>query len=200
MKQNCADFRKAEEFIISKLDKELSPALFYHNKAHTLDVLQMSMEISNAESVSVNDQKLLRIAALFHDSGFLYVYQDHEAKGCELAGQWLANFGFSTEQIEMICNMIMATKIPQNPKTKLEMIIADADLDYLGRGSVEANAQKLFEELKVHNVLKDEKEWIPFQINFLKQHRYFTNYSRKFRDPNKKKYLDRLVSANRTGV
>jgi len=200
MKQNCPDFQKAEELIISKLDTELSPTLFYHNKAHTLDVLQMAMEISNAECVSIDDQKLLRIAALFHDSGFLYVYQDHEAKGCELAAQWLVDFGFSVEQIDIICNMIMATRIPQKPKTKLEMIIADADLDYLGRRSAEVNAQKLFDELKIHNVLKDVEEWIPFQINFLKQHHYFTNYSKKFRDPNKKQYLDRLISADINGL
>jgi len=194
MKQKCPEFQKAEEFIISKLGKELSPMLFYHNKAHTMDVLQTAMEISRAESISEEEERLLRMAVLFHDSGFLHVYNDHEEKGCEMARQYLTQFNFSSKQIEVICEMIMATKVPQNPKTKLDKIIADADLDYLGRQDVHINAQKLFDELKIHNLLTDIKEWIPFQVDFLTKHRYFTRYSMKFRDPSKKKYLEKLLS------
>ena len=49
-----------------------------------------------------------------------------------MAKEELPKFGLSEKDIELICGMIMATKIPQNPKTKLEKIIADADLEYLG--------------------------------------------------------------------
>ena len=36
------------------------------------------------------------------------------------------------KDIEIICGIIMATKIPQRPKNYLEEIICDADLNYLG--------------------------------------------------------------------
>jgi len=194
MKQKYPEFQRAETFIISKLEEELSPNLFYHNKAHTLDVLQTALEISKTESISAEEGKLLRIAVLFHDSGFLHVYNNHEEKGCEMARQYLPDFDFSPEQIELICEMIMATKVPQHPKTKLDQIIADADLDYLGREDVFIIAQKLFDELRIHNLLPDAKQWIPFQIDFLKEHRYFTDYSKKFRAPNKKLYLTALIA------
>ena len=151
------------------------------------------MEISKTECISPDEEKLLRIAVLFHDSGFLHVYHDHEEKGCEMARQYLPGFYFSEEQIDIICGMIMATKVPQKPKTKLDKIIADADLDYLGREDVFTIAEKLYNELRVHNLLTDLKQWIPFQVDFLKKHRYFTGYSIKVRDPNKKIYLTKLI-------
>jgi len=193
MKTKYPEFKKAEAFIISKLEEELSPMLFYHNKDHTLDVLQTAMEISKTESISDDEKKLLRVAVLFHDAGFLYVYDHHEEKGCEMAHQYLPGFDFSEKQIEAICEMIMATKIPQKPKTKLDRIIADADLDYLGREDVLIIAQKLFNELRTYSLLTDAKQWIPFQVDFLKEHRYFTDYSKNLREPNKKLYLATLM-------
>jgi len=151
------------------------------------------MEISKTESISDDEKKLLRVAVLFHDAGFLYVYDHHEEKGCEMAHQYLPGFDFSEKQIEAICEMIMATKIPQKPKTKLDRIIADADLDYLGREDVLIIAQKLFNELRTYSLLTDAKQWIPFQVDFLKEHRYFTDYSKNLREPNKKLYLATLM-------
>ena len=40
----------------------------------------------------------------------------------------------------------MATEIPQNPKTHLEMIMCDADLDYLGRYDFETISNNLYTE------------------------------------------------------
>jgi hypothetical protein len=93
--------------------------------------------------------------------------------------------------------MIMATQIPQRPKTLLDRIIADADLDYLGRDDVYTIAEKLHEEMKLHNQLPDEKKWIHFQIDFLKQHQYFTCYSKENREASKNSYLDELIVKTR---
>jgi uncharacterized protein len=58
--------------------------------------------------------------------------QDHESISIQLAEQALANFGYTNSQIAVIRGIIQATRIPQSPTNLLEMIIADADLDYLG--------------------------------------------------------------------
>ncbi|MFN3301276.1 MAG: phosphohydrolase, partial [Sediminibacterium sp.] len=85
------------------------------------------------------------------------------------------------------------TRIPQSPTTKLQEIIADADLDYLGRSDYTHIASKLFAELKVQDILHEEAEWVKLQVSFIKSHHYFTNFSKVNRDPVKQKHLQQLI-------
>ena len=89
--------------------------------------------------------------------------------------------------------MITATKIPQSPKTQLERIICDADLDYLGRDDFKDIAKTLFDELKVYMNVKDEKVWNGIQLTFLKNHQYHTEYCRKRREAKKQKHLKEII-------
>ena len=194
MEKQIPEYLKAESFIISMLEEKLSPALLYHHIGHTLDVLKVAMVIAEAEGVSPEEKKLLRIAALFHDAGFIYLYKNHEEEGCNLVRKYLPKFHFDQEQIAAICEMILATRIPQEPKNLAGKILADADLDYLGREDVYPIAQTLYEELRLYNLMTDPDKWIPFQVNFLKKHQYFTNYSKRFREQNKNLYLKSLMA------
>ena len=115
-----ADYQKAEAFILDCLQKELSTDLTYHGYHHTLDVMDAAMHIAAQENLSAHEINLLRVAVAFHDSGFIYTHKNHEEKGCQLAKEYLPGFHFTAEQTAAICLMIMATKIPQHPKTKLE--------------------------------------------------------------------------------
>ncbi|MDZ7645927.1 MAG: hypothetical protein U5K54_01410 [Cytophagales bacterium] len=76
-------------------------------------------------------------------------------------------YGFKSDQIEAICNMILATRIPQSPLTKLEKVLCDADLDYLGRKDFYGIGGKLLEELKEQGVVETEREWNLVQKTFL---------------------------------
>lgn len=192
--QNHPDYDGAEKHILDRLKAEVPASLHYHGHHHTIDVMQAAMEIAEEEDISDEEKKLLRIAVAFHDVGFIYVYKDHEEEGCKMAKEILPPFGFTKEQINIICGMIMATKIPQQPKNLLEQIIADADLDYLGREDVYQIAHTLFQELKIHAGLNELQEWNQVQIKFLNSHTYHTNYSQKLRDPKKQQYLEELIN------
>jgi len=191
---HTADFKNAEAYILNRLQNELAPTLSYHGFHHTLDVMQAAMKIADEENITEEEKKLLRIAVAFHDAGFIYIYKGHEQKGCEMAKEALPRFGFSPQQIEAICQMIMATKIPQDAKNKLDEIICDADLDYLGREDVYLVAATLFEEAKIYLNIPDEEKWDQVQIRFLTQHHYYTSYSKKTREPGKLKYLESLYA------
>lgn len=96
--------------------------------------MKQAVDIAKHEGIEDNnDLLLLKISALYHDVGFLTIYTGHEEISCEVVSHELYDFGFSKEQVDIICGMIRATKVPQQPQTKLEEIICDADLDYLGR-------------------------------------------------------------------
>ncbi len=187
------NLRKAEEFILAKLKRDLSPTLYYHGLHHTLDVVDAVSKLAQAEDVTDTESlTLLRTAALYHDCGFITTYQGHEAEGCRYARETLPQFGYLSEQIEQICGMIMATKIPQNPQNLFEEILCDADLDYLGRADFDPIASSLFEELKERNFIRDEAAWNRIQVSFLESHHYWTKTATALRQSNKQERLNSL--------
>ena len=185
-------FTSIKQPILSRLEKELDPRLGYHNITHTLDVLEQAEVLAKQEKVNdKHDLLLLKTAAVFHDSGFLFVYKGHEEKGCEIASDSLRNV-FSEEDINKVCGMIMATKIPQSPKTLLEQIICDADLDYLGRNDFEPISQTLHKEFIIFKIMPEDIIWDHVQIKFFESHHYFTGTSISKRNEKKLKHLDIL--------
>ncbi len=187
------DYRAAKQFILAKLRKELPAQLTYHGLHHTLDVLKMAKELCISEGVSERDQVLVKTAALFHDAGFIKnKHAGHEAEGCILVRTILPDFGYQAADIECICGMIMATKIPQSPSTLLEEILCDADLDYLGRDDFFAIGGTLFEELQDYELIHGEQAWNRLQVSFLNAHHFYTQTNRTLREPVKRRYLEDL--------
>ncbi len=187
------DFAGAEAFILDKLRKELPENLHYHNIDHTLDVLESALRIAAHQQLSISMVPLLRVAALFHDSGFTRTYKNHEQSGCEIASESLPGFGFNNDQLNIICGMIMATKIPQSPQNEIERILCDADLDYLGRDDFYAIGNQLFEEMKGRGYLETDREWNLTQKVFLENHRYHTDYAKENREEKKQQHLDEVL-------
>jgi uncharacterized protein len=189
------DLQNIRLTILQRLRSGLDPRLTYHGVHHTEDVVTEALRIAAAEKVTGHeDLLLLNIASLFHDSGFLYVYKDHEERGCRIAEETLPAFGINSSQLERIKGMIMATKIPQSPHNFLEEIICDADLDYLGREDFYPIGKTLFAEWKVYGFVQDEEDWNRKQVGFLEMHHYFTPSSIALRGAQKEKHLEEIKS------
>lgn len=185
-------FTSIKQPILTRLENELDSRFGYHNITHTLDVLEQAEVLAEQEKVTdKHDLLLLKIAAVFHDSGFLFVYKNHEEKGCEIASESLRNV-FSEEDIKKVCGMIMATKIPQTPNTLLEQIICDADLDYLGRNDFEPISRNLYKEFLTFKIIPEDIIWDHIQIKFFESHHYFTGTSISKRNGKKLKHLNIL--------
>ena len=185
-------FLQSKTFILDILEKELPEKLFYHGLHHTLSVCDAASFLALKENIGAEKTELVKIAALLHDSGFVKQYKENEVIGCEIAREFLPKFNFTSEEIEIICGMIMATKIPQSPKNILEEILVDADLDYLGRTDFPSIGKTLFDELNANGNSLDENQWNQRQINFLSNHKYFTQTARELRQPEKQKQLEKL--------
>ena len=186
------NFHAVRAFIMDKLGRELSSKLTYHGLHHTLDVLYATEELCYFEQIPPYESILLKTAALFHDSGFTISNKNHEEHGCSIARSILPCYGYTNGEIERICGMIMATKIPQQPQNKLEAILCDADLDYLGRDDFYNIGHTLYQEFKTYEVVQDEKSWNELQVRFLESHTFFTNTNKKRRNNKKIKYLGEL--------
>jgi len=185
-------FLPVKKEITAILSAQLDKKLCYHNVDHTLDVIEQAEQIALAEGVSsAKDILLLKTAALFHDTGFLYVYAGHEEKSCEIAEEKLTSH-FSKTERDIICGMIRATKVPQEPGNLLQQIICDADLDYLGRNDFKKLSNHLKNEFLDFGIVKTDTEWEKQQIAFFEGHHYFTRTSVQKRLPLKMKRLEKL--------
>src|ERR1035437_3341128 len=77
-------FEKLKKQILSRLELEFQPCLYYHNLSHTLDVSEATLRLANLEGIDSHYTIILATAALLHDVGMLEDYTDHEARQ-----QWL---------------------------------------------------------------------------------------------------------------
>ncbi|HQT21979.1 MAG: hypothetical protein B7X86_03790 [Sphingobacteriales bacterium 17-39-43] len=185
-------FYNASDFIFKKLTSELPKTLYYHGSAHTRDVFSVAGFLAEKEKINPYLTQLILTAASYHDSGFLNCYAGHEEASCHIAEEYLPSFNYTKEEIELICGMIRATRIPQSPQTPLEQIIADADLDYLGRDDYFTISNQLFKELLHTGLINDETEWERLQISFIESHQYFTKTSISLREDKKQSNLEKI--------
>ena len=175
------------------MERELEPGLTYHNFAHTFDeVLPMTLKLADLHHLEGNDVILLAIAAAFHDIGWVIQSQDHEAIGVEIAREVLPAYGFTVDQIEKIGEMIMATRLPQNPTNLLEEILVDADMDSLGREDFWLRNEDLRVELARDSELFSIEQWYWKQLDFLESHVFYTTGAKLLRQEQKLQNIKEL--------
>lgn len=187
-------YEEVHAFLVDKLETGLPPYLTYHNAHHTKSVIAAVEHLGKSEGVSGDELLLLKTAALFHDAGFLQHHHDHEELSCKIARKYLPDYNYSAEQIESICRMIMATKLPQSPTDQLGKLLCDADLYYLGGNQYIANAENLFREYIKLGVVKTLPEWEIKQVEFLSAHHYFTPTAITEREERKQHSLQEMRS------
>lgn len=186
------NYYKAERHIMKILEKKLSPKLHYHSMEHTKDVCQAIERLALLEGITDEGLFLLKSAATYHDAGFLESYENNEPVGARMAAEILPGYGYSPQHIDQIKRLIYVTQIPHHPQNHLEEIICDADLDYLGRSDFHEIADKLRMELREHGKIDSDRKWDEIQVNFLTNHRYFTETAKKSRDAKKAQNLQEI--------
>ena len=177
--------------ILEELQEKLPDVLSYHSIAHTLDVANVCDYYINQYNIQKPEADLIRIAAVAHDYGYLFGPESHEEKSIVAISARMQN-DYSQEEIEIVAGIIRATKIPQDPQNFYEQILADADLDYLGRDDYNQWSERLYQEFLHFGVVKDSAEWLDVQIKFLEKHQFHTDLAKENRSKLKKEKLQEL--------
>ncbi len=190
------DFEAVKKYLLGRLQRGLSPHLYYHGVHHTRDYVLPAFErLASLEGVNGQDLLIGKTAALYHDAGYLEQYSNNEPYGVSIATKFLPIFGYNEEQIHKIGKIIMATQMVedngifrQNPDKNdvLQMIMCDADLYHLGMSEFFRLGESLRLELMAHTGKPiSESEWNEKQLEFLESHSYFTNAARVTRNQGK---------------
>lgn len=160
---------------IDLLEKTRCKTLPFHSVEHTKEVYEYVKTIADYEEVYGQDREPILIAALFHDTGMAETYVNHEEQSAVYAREFLNKQEYPPEKIEAVIACILATKMPQNPQTKSENIICDADLYHLGLESYIFKNERLRVEWEQYFNLKySDEEWYAINVEFLENQKYHT--------------------------
>lgn len=187
-------FERLYQYVEGKLRDSLPAYLSYHNADHTIYVVKVVTEIAENERLTEVEINLVKTAALLHDTGFIQTHENHEELSCKYAKKILPDYGYTDEQIEHICEMILATRIPQTPHDLFARILCDADLYYLGSEQYWEIAEKLKKEMIDLGTIQPANTWLDMQAKFLAEHKYFTGYAVAHQELGKQKNLEVLLA------
>lgn len=158
----------------------------FHNVRHTLEVFENVKKIATYEGLSFEEQEPLLIASLFQDTGIAKLYMGHEYIGAANALEFLKMHHYPIEKIEVVIKCILATQIPQKPKSMAEKIMCDADLAYLAGPNAYEKSLALQKEwgLFLGSRQMDE-EWKLQHLNFFENHYFFSRYGKSVLEANR---------------
>ncbi|HLF64826.1 MAG TPA: Pycsar system effector family protein [Saprospiraceae bacterium] len=192
--------QKAERYVREHFDREIPPQYVYHNFDHTKRVAAVIGELADEAHVTDEEKENLVLSALFHDTGFSISAKDHETHSKEIAARFLAQEGVPESRINEILKCIDATRLGHAPSSRLEMLIKDADTSSLGEDNFFEITEQLRQELNIVNEESiDEKAWDRINLEFLKEHEFYTEEAKNRFTEAKKKHIKKIEKKLKKG-
>ena len=190
---------EVEKYVIQLLTEKLDPTYLYHNLSHTQRVVKKSIELAELSGIDDSKKDTLVISAWFHDTGYLKGAENHEENSVVIAKEFLKKHDVSNEDIKVISNTILATKMGYTPKNKVEKIIRDADCAHIGNKNYMDVSELLRKEWELtSNKQLTEIEWINENIDFLtKRHKFHSVAANIKWDEIKGKNLSKLLKTHK---
>jgi predicted metal-dependent HD superfamily phosphohydrolase len=187
---------KVEHYVINLLNTELDNSFVYHNLTHTQQVVGKINELTEDESLNDNEKAQLLISAWFHDTGFIKTIDGHENESVNIARAFLEANDVSEEDINVISEIILATKMGYEPKNKLEGLIRDADCAHVSSKNYNDYTALLKKELELTQEKKFTKnDWIKENIAFLSNHSFYSILAASKWEKRKSKNLANLLQS-----
>ncbi|SOD79876.1 Pycsar system effector family protein [Spirosoma fluviale] len=183
-----------EAHVVTEFSDHSRPDLTYHTLAHTQGVVHAAEQLANHYKLDETQELVVLAAAWFHDIGYLSgPPEDHEERSASLASDFLTELGVSIGVIEQVKGCILATKLPQSPRNRLEEILCDADMYHLASDDYK-DKQKLLRKEKENltGVAISGSDWRQKNIALLETHQYFTKYARNHLEEGRANNLRRL--------
>ena len=181
---------EARRFSEEILQNKLPEILCYHCIEHTHEVVKAAKMIGEGMGLHPDQLEVVELAAWFHDLGYCEVVENHEEVSANIALSFLESQDFSNERSAQVVGCIMATKMPQSPKNEMEAVLCDADLAHLGTAQYIQKSELLKKEIELLNGKTiSEKDWLIGNVDFISNHKYFTNVAKGKLKPIKERHL-----------
>ena len=192
---------EVETYVTELLTKEGSDGLVYHNIDHTRRVVKQAEIIGTHENLNEEEMDIVKIAAWFHDVGYIKKYTGHEEVSIQIATDFLTGKGVEKEYVDRVTECIKSTVVPQHPTDKASAVLCDADMMHLGMENYPDIIKKLRIEWKNMGINSlSRKKFKKTSIETLLNHKFHTAYCQlklsKIKEENLKNLISELASEN----
>ncbi len=180
--------KAAKKYVTELFERELAPHLTYHSLHHTETVAKECRALAAAAALPPADTERLLLAAWFHDTGYLDVYDGHEYRSMERAAAWLAENYYPATDIDIVTELIRATHRNEKADTELQKMLVDADMSNLADKEFQARAELLRTEWEVAlGETHSTPAWAELQMAFMQGHRFHSEagqdrYKKQFKE------------------
>ena len=186
---------EVEKYVTARLTSELPEGMVYHNIDHTRRIVEQAEIIGTHENLDEEEMNIVKIAAWFHDVGYLKQYTGHEEVSIKIATDFLYGKAIEKESVDRIAECIRSTVVPQHPKDKIAAVLCDADMMHVGMEMYPDIIKKLRVEWKNTGVNPmSRKKFKKISIETLMNHKFHTAYCQRELSKIKEQNLRNMVS------
>jgi hypothetical protein len=183
---------KTEDFVVELYKNANKHHIIYHTLEHTQTVVTHVFEIASHYELSEKELAILDIAAWFHDTGHLFTSPaQHEVKSVEIMTSFMEDQQADSALIKEIGEVIMATKLTNEPHGILQEIIRDADSYHFGTKDFKKMNKLVKAESQLRGLGTITKDWATNTLETLKAHHFYTSYCNDILSAGKEKNLAR---------
>jgi class 3 adenylate cyclase len=171
-----------EDKVFNDVLKNLPESLHFHRLEHARKVYNQSFLLCRSEEIEQEDRLLVRTAALLLFTGLTQAYHNFENRSSVICREILPDFEYSETQIDHISNLILATKMPSSPTNRLETILIDAKMEYIGRPDYTDQIKLLFQEMKEAGAKINGQQFKKQQLELLYKFEFYTLAAKRLRE------------------
>ena len=100
------DLNDVENYIYDYYKDNSPSENVYHNLTHVQNIVELVKGIGKDSVVSKEELEIVKIAAWFHDVGYLKSGKDHEKISANFAEDYLSKKNYPVENIKKVCGCI----------------------------------------------------------------------------------------------
>ena len=171
-----------EEKVFNEVLKDLPESLHFHRLEYARKIYDQSFLLCRSEEIEQEDRLLVRTAALMLFTGLTHAYNNFENRSAVLCREILPDFEYSESQIDQISNLILATKMPFQPNNRLESILIDTRMEYIGRPDYTDQIKRLYQEMKDFGSKINGQQYKKQQLELLYNFEFYTLAAKRLRE------------------
>ena len=102
---------ESENYLSALLGEKLPEKTIFHNLDHALLVKKYAETIGEHAALDPDEMNILRICALFHDTGYVNSYEQHNEESVAIASAFLSEHEVDQQTISHVAEIIRSNKL-----------------------------------------------------------------------------------------
>jgi predicted metal-dependent HD superfamily phosphohydrolase len=175
-------------YIKNYYDTEFSADFTFHNYHRAVAIVRNCMTLGIQMNASKEQLRTLQLAAWFLETGFSKDYYNYHTASVAIANEYLESKGADDDLKKAVEEIILSTRIPEQPVTLLAQILCDARMYHAAEKNFLPAIENLRKEQQL--VVKKEysdKEWLAQNLDAVTNYFYFTAAAKELFEKKKRK-------------